>query len=183
MYKQMIRAALIAVVAMAAAAGCRSENWRPTFGENGAGYEAVPKEVFVILRPHDQFTIDDLAAERLVIENLFAWSDTGKPVRARWAREDSKMGWMLVVYVDASQATRRIEVQGTVVHASRRVRDVFHARWDVAADQAQRFRLAGFSDNVVLVAPTSGKAAATGKAADDFTVATPGKTGDKPSVP
>jgi hypothetical protein len=179
----------VLLVLSAAVGGCRSANWKPTFVASLSGGDS--KAVYVWLRPADQFTIDDLEGDRLVVENLFGWNDQGTPVQARWVRHDSKMGWMLEVAADTPQPARWIEVQGTVAHKSMRVRDVFRARWEMptggGAPASGGWRLVNFSDNVELVAPpppakgaAPGKAgAAESKGAAEFKVAEPSKAGGK----
>jgi len=144
-------AAVVLVSTMAASGGCRSANWRPSFGEYAAGYLKDGQEVFVYLRPHDQFTVDDLGADRLVIENLYAWTDEGKPLGVRWGQQESRAGRLFFVAADASRPARRIEVQGTVVQKSLRVRDVFRARWELVGDAPDQWKLMSFTDNIPLL--------------------------------
>jgi hypothetical protein len=169
---------LIVLLAATAAAGCRSASWHPVFGGEEAGYVATTKEVYVALRPYDEATLSDVKADQFVIENLFAWNDQGKPVRVRWVRENAKLGWMLWVYVDASQPTRSIGVQGTVVHKSIRVRNMFRARWEVSPAAPGTWTLASFIDNIPFVFEPPAKPAA-GKTATEFKIAEPSKTGGK----
>jgi len=141
----------LVLAALAAAGGCRSANWQPLVGDYAPGYLKDTQEVFVYLLPLDQFTMHDMNADRLVIDNLHAWTDEGRPVQARWGRQQGRAGWMLFVAAEAPPAARWIEVQGTVVGQPARVRDVFRTRWETDVTGPERWQFGGFADNVQLI--------------------------------